>query len=83
MKRTVADLIGPTQNVGGMPSFVGSLGIGKNMEEKPGTEQVFIVSIVVDAHEAEILDGRVVIEKRVIAFDRRHALEKCGFTVKD
>ena len=80
MKQTAADLMGPR----GYSSQ--SMGVGTDMENAPPSsnkEGVFTVRIILEANEVEILDNKVVIEKRVIAHDRREALDKCGFTVKD
>ena len=89
MKRIVADLIGSQMNYGGSVNIEENLRQQTKMREKlesgmqPHTERVFTVSLVVNANEAEILEDKVVIEKRVIAFDRQGALDKCGFVVKE
>ena len=82
MKKTLADLLGPR----GYSDD--SLKEGMQMlqaEKTPDSnkERVFTVSIVLAPFEVEILDNKVVIEKRVLARNRREALEKCEFTVKD
>ena len=82
MKRTVAELIGPLQNynVGGATPRMERM---KEPSIIKSFERVFTVSLVVNAHEAEIMDDKVVIEKRVIAFSHREALDKFGITGKD
>lgn len=78
MRRTVADLIKPKMAV---EEYDPSMDIGTERLES-NTERVFTVSLVVDLTEAELLNNKVVIEKRVLARNRREALDKCGFTVK-
>lgn len=80
MKQTVADLM-PQRNYPRPDSpSAGMAAMSERAESQ--TEQVFTVSLVIDPNEVEILDQRVVIERRVIARSRREALDKCGFTVK-
>jgi len=81
MKQTVADLIARgyglvlgKENL--MPTAVGKM-------PDSNKERVFTVGIILEADEVEILDNKVVIEKRVIARSWQEALDKCGFTVKD
>ena len=78
MKRTVADLMGP--QVGSYPRDAMRESTGSEKPESP-TERLFTVSLVLDPSEVEIIDQKLVIEKRVIARSRREALEKCGFTI--
>ena len=80
MKQTVADLIARgyglvlgKENL--MPTAVGKM-------PDSNKERVFTVGIILEADEVEILDNKVVIEKRVIARSWQEALDKCGFTVK-
>lgn len=82
MKQTVADLMGPQG--GSYPLDARQLMRESTGSEKPEsqTERVFTVSLVLNPTEAEIIDQRVVIEKRVIARSRKEAMDKCGFTVK-
>ena len=82
MKQTVADLLGPRGYSGDSPKENWQTSqIGKMPESDK--ERIFTISMVLDPSEVEILDNKVVIEKRVIARNRREALEKCEFTVKD
>ena len=79
MKKTVADLLGPR----GYGPTQDNAGMSIEKMAESNKERVFTVGIVLEANEVEILDNKVVIEKRVIAHNRREALDKCGFTVKD
>ena len=80
MKQTVADLMAR-----GYGLVLGQKNLMPTPVEKmqePNKERVFTVGIVLEADEVEILDNKVVIEKRIIARSCREALDKCGFTVK-
>ena len=81
MKKTLADLLNEPRNYSGPTQE----NVRMSMEKMPESnkERVFTVSIILEAHEVEILDNKVVIEKRVVAYNRREALDKCGFTVKE
>ena len=81
MKKTVADLMGP--QVGSYSGDAMRLMRESTGSEKPEspTERLFTVSLVLDPSEVEIIDQKLVIEKRVISRSRREALEKCGFTI--
>jgi len=81
MKQTVADLMAR-----GYGLVLGQKNLMPTPVEKmqePNNERVFTVGIILEADEVEILDNKVVIEKRVIARSWQEALDKCGFTVKD
>ena len=82
MKRTGADLMGTQADLRAYSRnemLVG--GTGQSEKSEYQAEQVFIVSLVLDLSEVEVLDQKAVIEKRVIARSRREALDKCGFRV--
>ena len=83
MKRTLTDLLGSQKYSGPIMGMGGVDTMGQMQIPEANNERVFTVSIVLEAHEVEILDQRAVIEKRVIARNRIKALEKCGFTVKE
>ena len=80
-QQTVADLMGQQ---GGRYTDAKLLMREADESEKPEsqTDQVFTVSLVLNPSEVVIINQKVVIEKRVIARNRREALEICGFTVK-
>ena len=82
MKQTVADLMGPRGYSVDSPQQDFAISSAGKMQGSD-IERVFTISIVQDPNEVEILDRKVVIEKRVVARNRWEALDKCGFIVRD
>lgn len=85
MAKTVADLMNELRGYSGVGEIAERL-VGSSFGTKPVEEarepRLMVVSLVMDPAEVQIVDGRLVYRKEVIATGRREAMERLGIEVK-